>query len=314
MMALSGTHDRKTTTRHIFPNCAIDIIHADKSDDGYIEEFGNNTHHVIGAKIASNGTYRSTWRFMGPISPVHKPCDILSYIPPAIPWGTIVQGRGKAAGISCHFSLDYFRKVTGIDDDRSISHLEACRDIHGVSIKQGLRRIYGEITRPDFASDALVDSFAGIIAIEMARYFKRAAAKQRGSQRSTMDRHELLRIRDYIYECSEERLLISDLAAYLGYSERHIHQTFRVSFGITPHDFIKAVKIRKSVDLLNEGVLSIKQIAHSVGFSRQSSFSAAFRSTTGTTPAETRRLGRTDFSCLHIGNDTVREAVAGRQR
>ena len=314
MMSLSGTHDRKTTTRHIFPNCAIDIIHADKSDDGYIEEFGNNTHHVIGAKIASNGTYRSTWRFMGPISPVHKPCDILSYIPPAIPWGTVVEGRGKAAGISCHFSLDYFRKVTGIDDDRSISHLEACRDIHGVSIKQGLRRIYGEITRPDFASDALVDSFAGIIAIEMARYFKRAAAKQRGSQRSTMDRHELLRIRDYIYECSEERLLISDLAAYLGYSERHIHQTFRVSFGITPHDFIKAVKIRKSVDLLNEGVLSIKQIAHSVGFSRQSSFSAAFRSTTGTTPAETRRLGRTDFSCLHIGNDTVRAAVAGRQR
>ncbi len=312
-MSLPGTHDKKTTTRHIFPNCAIDIIHADKSDDGYIEEFGNNAHHVIGAKIASNGTYRSTWRFMGPISPVLKPCDILSYIPPEVPWGTVVEGRGKAAGISCHFSRDYFRKIAGIDDDRSISHLEACRDIHGVTIKQGLRRIYGEIIRPDFSSDALVESFAGIIAIEMARYFKRAAIKRRGSPNSTMDRHELLRIRDYIYECSEERLLISDIAAYLGYSERHIHQTFRASFGITPHDFIKAVKIRKSVDLLNEGVLSIKQIAHNVGFSRQSSFSAAFRSTTGATPAETRRLGRTDFACLHIGNDIVRAAVAGQR-
>lgn len=313
-MPLPGKHDTKTVTRHKFPNFTIDVIHADKSDDGYVEEYGCNSDHVIGAKISNNGTYRSTWRYMGPISPVRKPCDILSYIPPDVPWGSVVNGRGKADGVSCHFTRDYFAAVIGPDDDRSIRHLEACRDIHGPTIKASLQRIHREITRPDFSSDALVESFAGIIAIEMARYFKRTDIRKHKPQRKAMDRHDLLRIRDFIYEGSGERILISDIAGYLGYSERSVHQEFRTSFGITPHDFIKAVKIIKSIDLLNEGHLSIKQVAHSVGFSGQSSFSAAFRAITGETPAETRRLGRTDFACLHIGNDVVRNAVAGIQR
>lgn len=313
-MALPGKHDIKTATRHKFPNFTIEIIHAEKSDDGYVEECGCNSDHVIGAKISNNGTYRSTWQYMGPISPVRKPCDILSYIPPEVPWGSVVNGRGKADGVACRFTREYFAAVVGSDDDRSIRHLEACRDIHGPTIKASLRRIHREITRPDFSSDALVESFAGIIAIEMARYFKRTEIKRHRPQHKAMDRHDLLRIRDFIYESSGERILISDIAGYLGYSQRRVHHDFQASFGITPHEFIKAVKIIKSIDLLNEGNLSIKQVAHSVGFSGQSSFSVAFRSITGATPAETRRLGRTDFSILHIGNDVVRNAMTGAQR
>lgn len=310
-MSLPGTHDRKSTTRHVFSNCVINIIHADKSDDGYVEEYGYNSDHVIGAKISNNGSYRSTWRFMGPISPVQKPCDILSYIPPEVPWGTVVEGKGHATGVSCRFSREYFSRVVGFDGDQSLRHLEACRDIHGVTIKDSLKRIYREIVRPDFCSDTLIESFAGIIAVEMARYFQRVDGKKLPPHRRTMDRHDLLRIRDYIYECSGERLLVSDLARHLDWSERHIHEAFKASFAITPHEFIKAVRIRKSIDLLNEGALSIKQIAHDVGFSRQSSFSSAFRSVTGETPAETRRLRRTDFAGLYLGSDLVRDVISG---
>lgn len=313
-MSAPSLHHRKTVSRHRFPNFAIDIIHADKTDDAYVEECGFNSDHAIGAKVYNDGTYRSIWQYMGPINPVRKPCDILSYIPPEVPWGTMVKGRGRADGISCQFTREYFSAVVGPDDDRSIRYLEVCRDIHGATIKESLRRIYREITRPDFSSDALVESFAGIIAIEMARYFKRTEIRKHTPRQHKLDRNDLLKIRDFIYECSGQRILVSDIAAYLGYSERFVHDAFRRSFGTTPHEFIKTIRIMKSIDLLNDSLLSIKQIAHDVGFSGASSFSVAFRAVTGETPAETRRLGRTDFPCLHIGNDIVRGAAAGIPR
>ena len=66
-------------------------------------------------------------------------------------------------------------------------------------------------------------------------------------------------------------------------------RAFKQSFGIPPHRYHVNRRIERAKALLAERESSVTDVALEVGFSETSSFSAAFRHTTGTTPTEYRR-------------------------
>jgi AraC family transcriptional regulator len=93
----------------------------------------------------------------------------------------------------------------------------------------------------------------------------------------------------YIEEHVVETISLSALAKLVRLSSYYFCRAFKQSFGIPPHRYHTNRRIERAKELLADPTQSVTEIALALGFSETSSFSAAFRHTTGITPTEYRR-------------------------
>lgn len=75
-------------------------------------------------------------------------------------------------------------------------------------------------------------------------------------------------------------------AAYL--SPYHFARLFRAQTGMTPMGYVRARRLARAVELLREGRLPVQEIALSIGFSSQQSFTNAFSERYSVPPAAFR--------------------------
>jgi AraC family transcriptional regulator len=93
----------------------------------------------------------------------------------------------------------------------------------------------------------------------------------------------------YIEEHFAEHISLDTLARAVRLSAYHFCRAFKQSFGVPPHRYHNARRIEHAKMLLAEPTCSVTGIALKIGFSETSSFTAAFRKATGTTPTAYRR-------------------------
>lgn len=85
---------------------------------------------------------------------------------------------------------------------------------------------------------------------------------------------------------SEPELSVGDLASAVNMSRTSFYRKLKSVLGLTPVDFIRQVRIRRAVQMINEGNDSLSGIAYSVGFSDPKYFSKCFKKDMGMPPAE----------------------------
>lgn len=95
----------------------------------------------------------------------------------------------------------------------------------------------------------------------------------------------------YIEEHSHEPLNLPHLAAVACMSTYHFLRTFRRMVGMTPHQFLLDVRIRRAATALCTTRAPITQIAFEAGFNDLSTFNARFRRVFGTSPGRLRSSG-----------------------
>ena len=93
----------------------------------------------------------------------------------------------------------------------------------------------------------------------------------------------------YIEEHLAEHISLATLARSVRLSTYHFCRAFKRSFDVPPHRYHNARRIARAKMLLAEPTCSVTGIALKIGFSETSSFTAAFRKATGTTPTAYRR-------------------------
>jgi AraC family transcriptional regulator len=93
----------------------------------------------------------------------------------------------------------------------------------------------------------------------------------------------------YIEERLGEQISLIALARLARLSQRHFCRAFKRSLGIPPHQYHIQRRIARAKVLLADRANSITDVALIVGYSQTSTFSVAFRKTTGRTPKEFRR-------------------------
>jgi AraC family transcriptional regulator len=93
----------------------------------------------------------------------------------------------------------------------------------------------------------------------------------------------------YIEEHLAKAIPLHALAKLVDLSPYYFCRAFKQSFGIPPHRYHVNRRIERAKALLAERASSVTDVALEIGFSETSSFSAAFRHTTGATPTEYRR-------------------------
>lgn len=96
----------------------------------------------------------------------------------------------------------------------------------------------------------------------------------------------LRRARDLADREFAEPLDLDRLAAVARLSKWHFHRLFRVTYGVTPADYVSRRRIERAQDLLRATNLTVTEVCHAVGFSSLGSFSARFRAVVGESPSE----------------------------
>ena len=88
----------------------------------------------------------------------------------------------------------------------------------------------------------------------------------------------------------DQPLSTSDLAAAARVSDTALQNAFHKTFGMSAGKYILASKMREAERLVNEGYLSVKEIAARLGFTSRNYFTRAYRKFFGRPP--TKASGR----------------------
>jgi AraC-like DNA-binding protein len=103
----------------------------------------------------------------------------------------------------------------------------------------------------------------------------------------------LRRACEFIADEPEGAPTLSELAAVAGVSRHRLARLFRGAFGVPPHRYLLARRIRRARRLLEAG-WALAAVAQMTGFHDQSHLSRHFRKSTGVTPGRYQRLVRSN--------------------
>ena len=93
----------------------------------------------------------------------------------------------------------------------------------------------------------------------------------------------------YIEDHLAEPIPLAALARLARLSPHYFCRAFKQSFGMPPHRYHNSRRIERAKALLAKPLSSVTTVGFTLGFGETSSFSAAFRKTTGFTPTAYRR-------------------------
>ncbi|EWT02967.1 AraC family transcriptional regulator [Intrasporangium oryzae NRRL B-24470] len=96
----------------------------------------------------------------------------------------------------------------------------------------------------------------------------------------------LRRARDLADREYAEPLDLDRLAAAAGLSKYHFLRLFKVTYGVTPAEYVSRRRIERAQDLLRATNLTVTEVCHAVGFTSLGSFSSRFRAVVGESPSD----------------------------
>lgn len=87
----------------------------------------------------------------------------------------------------------------------------------------------------------------------------------------------------------ESGLTLSEVAEVAGYHEKYLSYTFKKRFGMGFSKYLRVLRMKYAVALLENGVTSVKNLAALSGFSDPLYFSRVFTETMGVSPSQYRK-------------------------
>jgi len=146
--------------------------------------------------------------------------------------------------------------------------------------------IYQLVTRATAAladaTDALKQQevFTSLLAVTLGAY-----ADPRQSPTDIIAHRAVRRMRDLIQDRYGEELTLDMLSSYAGLNKFSALRAFKRAMGVTPHTYLRHVRIEKGREMLRAGISST-EVAHALGFCDQSHFVRTFRQMTFITPRQ----------------------------
>lgn len=111
------------------------------------------------------------------------------------------------------------------------------------------------------------------------------------TQRPTTIRHRT-RLFEEVCELVEtdfgDDLQLDDIARRIATSRRQLQRAFAEIGRTTFRDYLTSVRMSKAAEMLRDGVLPVREVAHRVGYRQPAQFAKAFRRAHGMAPSEFR--------------------------
>jgi AraC family transcriptional regulator len=156
------------------------------------------------------------------------------------------------------------------------------------AIQFGMSRVLSEFAAPGMAAEMLLDGLALFLGVEVSRYL---AGAPRAESRFVggLAPWQLRRISERINDDLATPPSLSELAAMVRLSARHMARAYRASTSRSLSEEIELARHARAEQMVLEGRLPMKEIALRLGFASQASFSTAFRRRAGCSPREFAR-------------------------
>lgn len=90
----------------------------------------------------------------------------------------------------------------------------------------------------------------------------------------------------YVRAHYPEELTVEQISSHVGISRKYLFAIFKNNLGISPKDYLMDYRIKKACELLEDKSLSIGNVAYSVGYTDQLTFSRMFKKRMGISPTE----------------------------
>ena len=136
------------------------------------------------------------------------------------------------------------------------------------------------------AQAAIADGAADEVALLLAERFVELAEgrQQRAISPSARDRARMVRAAQWLEVHASEEVTLDDAAAEAGLGPFHFLRLFASVHGMTPHQYLLSVRLRRAAKLLATTNQPITDIAYDVGFNDLSNFVRTFRAAAGVSP------------------------------
>ncbi len=121
---------------------------------------------------------------------------------------------------------------------------------------------------------------------------RKPAAADRTAGYQTSKTVRINQVHEYLTEDLTRRPTIQELAKKYHMNTSTLKQVFKGVYGQPVATYMKEFRMRRAMELLSEGTVSIAEAAELVGYENQSKFTAAFRQFAGELPSEYRRRVR----------------------
>jgi AraC family transcriptional regulator len=132
------------------------------------------------------------------------------------------------------------------------------------------------------------DALASVLAHELSRS-GRELARTSPTSRGGLASWQRRAVIGYMEEHLDERVSLITLARLARLSQHHFCRAFKQSFGTPPQGYLLQRRIERAKVLLADRANSITDVALTLGYAFNSSFTLAFRKITGQSPSEFRR-------------------------
>jgi AraC family transcriptional regulator len=117
-----------------------------------------------------------------------------------------------------------------------------------------------------------------------------SGVKHKPLRASMRDRRRAVEAALWIEAHAHERIALDNMARSAGLSAYHFLRLFSSVLGVTPHQYVLRVRLRRAAALLAEDAHSVTDVAFEAGFADLSNFVRTFHRAAGVSPSAFRRL------------------------
>ena len=188
--------------------------------------------------------------------------------------------------IRCFFRQPKLEELLGEDIDQSRNRLNSCLNIKRPMVRELLLRIAREIETPGFASARLLDALSEMLLVELVRYLRETPADG-NMLRGGLSRSAYSKVVRMLEDDGPPPSL-DELARLAELSKRHLTRAFHETTGMTIHQQLDELRLKRATTLLDNPAISIAEIGERLGFRSGSAFSTAFTRWSGKSPSRYR--------------------------